>query len=59
VEKLRAEIDKAMTNQEVKTRLQQGSGRILNMSTAETEAFVKSEVFKWTALLKQAGIEPE
>ena len=59
VERLRAEIDKAMTNQEVKTRLQQGSGRILNMSTPETEAFVKSEVFKWTALLKQAGIEPE
>jgi len=59
VERLRAEIDKAMTNHEVKTRLQQGSGRILNMSTPETEAFVKSEVFKWTALLKQAGIEPE
>jgi hypothetical protein len=29
------------------------------MSSAETEAFVKSEVFKWTALLKQAGIEAE
>ncbi len=59
VEKLRAEIDKAMTNADVKTRLQQGSGRILHMSTPETEAFVKSEVVKWTGLLKQAGIEPE
>ncbi len=59
VDKLRVEIDKAMTNAEVRTRLQQGSGRILNMSSAETEAFVKSEVVKWTALLKQAGIEAE
>ena len=59
VEKLRAEIDKAMTNAEVRTRLQQGSGRILHLSTQETEAFVKSESLKWPALLKQAGIEPE
>jgi tripartite-type tricarboxylate transporter receptor subunit TctC len=59
VEKLRAEIDKAMSNAEVRTRLQQGSGRILQMNTPETEALIKSEVLKWTSLLKQAGIVPE
>ncbi len=59
VEKLRSEIDKAMSNPEVRTRLQQGSGRILQMSTSETDAFIKSEVSKWTQLLKQAGIVPE
>ncbi len=59
VEKLRAEIDKAMTQQEVRSKLQQGSGRILQMNTLETETFIKSEVLKWTQLLKQAGIVPE
>jgi tripartite-type tricarboxylate transporter receptor subunit TctC len=59
VEKLRAEIDKAMTHQEVRSKLQQGSGRILQMNTQETETFIKGEVLKWTQLLKQAGIVPE
>ena len=59
VEKLRSEIDKAMTHQDVRSRLQQGSGRILQMNTQETEVFIKSEVGKWTQLLKQAGIVAE
>jgi hypothetical protein len=29
------------------------------MSSAESEAFVKAEVSKWTGLMKQAGIVPE
>ena len=53
------EIDKAMSVQDVRTRLQQGSGRILQMSTQETDVFIKSEVSKWTQLLRQAGIVPE
>jgi tripartite-type tricarboxylate transporter receptor subunit TctC len=48
-----------MQNADVKSRLQQGSGRILQLSPQETEAFLKAEVTKWTRLLKQAGIEPE
>jgi tripartite-type tricarboxylate transporter receptor subunit TctC len=59
VERLRSEIDKAMQNADVKSRLQQGSGRILQLSPQETEAFLKAEVTKWSRLLKQAGIEPE
>ena len=59
VERLRSEIDKAMQNADVKSRLQQGSGRILQLSPQETDAFLKSEVSKWTRVLKQAGIEPE
>lgn len=59
VERLRAEIDKAMQSAEVRTRLQQGSGRILQLSTPETEALLKSETAKWTSLLKKAGIVPE
>jgi tripartite-type tricarboxylate transporter receptor subunit TctC len=59
VERLRVEIDKAMQNADVKSRLQQGSGRILQLTPQETDAFLKSEVSKWTRALKQAGIEPE
>jgi tripartite-type tricarboxylate transporter receptor subunit TctC len=59
VERLRVEIDKAMQNADVKSRLQQGSGRILQLTPQETDAFLKSEVNKWTRALKQAGIEPE
>ncbi len=59
VERLRAEIDKAMQSPDVRKRLQQGSGRIVQMNTAETEALVRSELTKWTALLNKAGIVPE
>jgi len=59
VEKLRAEIDKAMQNADVRSRLQQGSGRIMQLTPQETDIFLKTEVSKWTRVLKQAGIEPE
>jgi tripartite-type tricarboxylate transporter receptor subunit TctC len=59
VERLRAEIDKAMLSPEVRSRLQQGSGRIVQLSTAETEAFLRAELRKWTGLLRKAGVMPE
>jgi len=59
VEKLRQEIDKAMKLPEVRTALSQGSGRLLSMNTAETEAMLKSEYQKWPALLNKAGVKPE
>jgi tripartite-type tricarboxylate transporter receptor subunit TctC len=59
VERLRAEVDKAVQQPELRKRLEQASGRSLNMSPAETEAFVKAEVVKWTALIKKSGITPE
>jgi tripartite-type tricarboxylate transporter receptor subunit TctC len=59
VERLRTEVDKAMLSAEVRSRLEMGSGRSLRMAPAETEAFVRAEVVKWTGLLRKAGIEPE
>ncbi len=59
IDRLRAEIDKAMLSPEVRTHLQQGSGRILQLNTAQTEALLKAEIAKWTGLLRQAGIVPE
>jgi tripartite-type tricarboxylate transporter receptor subunit TctC len=59
IERLRAELDKAMLSAELRSRLETGSGRSLRMSAAETEAFVKAEVARWISLLSRAGIEPE
>jgi tripartite-type tricarboxylate transporter receptor subunit TctC len=59
IDRLRAEIDKATQQPEVRKRLEQGSGRSLRMAPAETEAFVRSEVPRWIALLRKAGITPE
>ena len=59
VERLRAEVDKATRQAEVRTRLETGSGRSLRMTPAETDAFVKAEVARWGGLLRRAGIAPE
>jgi tripartite-type tricarboxylate transporter receptor subunit TctC len=59
VERLRAEVDRATRSAEVRSRLEMGSGRSLRIAPAETEAFVRAEVIKWTGLLRRAGIEPE
>jgi len=59
VDRLRAELDKAMLSAEVRSRLETGSGRSLRMNTAETDVFVKAEVARWILLLRRAGIEPE
>ena len=59
VEKLRNEIDKAMQSADVRKKLQQGSGRIVQMNSAETESMLKSEAAKWPRLLKNAGISQE
>jgi len=59
VERLRAEVDRATRSADVRSRLEMGSGRSLRMTPAETEAFVRAEVAKWTRLLRKAGIEPE
>jgi tripartite-type tricarboxylate transporter receptor subunit TctC len=59
IERLRAEIDRAVQSPDVRRRLEQGSGRSLRMGPAETEAFVRSEVPRWIAQIRKAGITPE
>ena len=59
VERLRKEIDIAMQSPEVRKKLQQGSGRILQMNPTETEAMLKSEINKWPRLLRTVGIAQE
>ena len=59
VEKLRAEIDKAMLSPDIRKKLQQGSGRIIQMNNVETDAMMKAELQKWPKLLKSVGIVQE
>jgi tripartite-type tricarboxylate transporter receptor subunit TctC len=59
VARLRAEIERAVDQPEVRKRLEQGSGRSLRMGAAQTEAFVRAEVPRWIALVRKAGITPE
>src|SRR5256714_662365 len=59
VERLRAGVARAARSADVRSRLEMGSGRSLRIAPAETEAFVRAEVAKWTGLLRKAGIQPE
>jgi tripartite-type tricarboxylate transporter receptor subunit TctC len=59
VERLRKEIDIAMQSPEVRKKLQQGSGRILELNTVQTDAMLKSELNKWPRLLRSVGIAQE
>jgi tripartite-type tricarboxylate transporter receptor subunit TctC len=44
---------------DTRKRLETNGWRIISMSSAETEAFVKSEAEKWPRFLQQAGIKAE
>jgi tripartite-type tricarboxylate transporter receptor subunit TctC len=59
VERLRAEMARAMQTPELLARFEKGGGRILRMSGAEAEAFVKSQVATWSKLIRDAGIAAE
>ncbi len=56
LEWLRKEVAVALTAPDVVARLERGGGRVSKMSTSEADAFVRSEVAKWRALIPQAGI---
>jgi tripartite-type tricarboxylate transporter receptor subunit TctC len=59
VEKLRVALAKVMQMPEVRKRLESNGWRLISMTPAQTEAFVKAEAAKWPQFLRQAGIKPE
>jgi tripartite-type tricarboxylate transporter receptor subunit TctC len=59
VEKLYAEVQKALANPDVKRRIIADSGMPLNMPLADIEPFVKSEIAKWADVIKRAGVQIE
>ena len=56
IDKLRVEIDKATLIPEVQRALEQGAGRSLRLNPAQTDSLIKSEIDKWTGLVRKAGV---
>jgi tripartite-type tricarboxylate transporter receptor subunit TctC len=57
--KLRDAFTIVVASPEVKALFEKTGGKVLSLSAAETEALVRTEVEKWTAALKDAGITAE
>jgi tripartite-type tricarboxylate transporter receptor subunit TctC len=56
VEKLYAQIQKALADPAVKERIAEDSGVPMNMPLADIQPFVQSEITKWADVVKRAGI---
>jgi tripartite-type tricarboxylate transporter receptor subunit TctC len=56
VEKLYAEIQKALDNPDVKKRITENAGAPMKMPLADIEPFVKGEIAKWDDVVKRGGI---
>jgi tripartite-type tricarboxylate transporter receptor subunit TctC len=52
-------LEKALKRQDIRARFNAAGTDIYWIGPAGFDAFVKSELVKWTAAIKEAGIEPE
>lgn len=59
IDKLNAEVTKALTSSDVRTRLLDLGAEPSPMPVAEFGTWVQQEVNKWSRLVKEAGIQPE
>jgi tripartite-type tricarboxylate transporter receptor subunit TctC len=59
VKTLAAAVHKALDNPEVRQRFANSGTDVYWSDSEEFTAFVKSELVAWTAMAKEAGIEPE
>jgi tripartite-type tricarboxylate transporter receptor subunit TctC len=59
VEKLYAEVQKALADPTVQQRIADTAGEPSNMALAQIEPFVKAEIGKWAEVVKRAGIKVE
>ncbi len=57
VEKLNAEVLKALQDPDVRARIAAGAGVPDTMPLGEIEPFVKAEIVKWADVIKRAGIK--
>jgi tripartite-type tricarboxylate transporter receptor subunit TctC len=57
--KLNAEIGRIMQTPELRTRLDNEGAIPATGSPEEFGAFIQSEIARWGAVLKRAGIEPQ
>lgn len=59
VARLNAEINRILMEPDVKARLVDAGAEVATMSVAQFEEFVKAEVVKFAAIIKDASIKPE
>jgi tripartite-type tricarboxylate transporter receptor subunit TctC len=59
IEKLRGAVAEIMKSPAVRATFEKSGGTLLDMKPAETEAFVKAEITKWTKLVRDAGVTAE
>jgi tripartite-type tricarboxylate transporter receptor subunit TctC len=58
-ERISAELQKMLSKPEVKERLLNTGVEVFYTGPKEFDAYVKSELAKWTGLIKEVGIQPE
>ena len=58
-ERISNELQKMLSKPEVKERLLNQGVEVFYTGPKEFDAYVKSELTKWTGLIKEAGIQPE
>jgi tripartite-type tricarboxylate transporter receptor subunit TctC len=56
VDKLYAQVRKALTDPTVKQRIVAAAGEPMDMPLADIEPFLKAEIAKWAGVVKRAGI---
>jgi tripartite-type tricarboxylate transporter receptor subunit TctC len=59
VDKLNAEVTKALADPDVKQRIAAGAGEPSTMALKDMEPFMKAEIAKWAEVVKRAGIKVE
>jgi tripartite-type tricarboxylate transporter receptor subunit TctC len=57
--RLSAELEKMLSRPDVKERFLTSGVEVFFSGPQEFDAYVKSELVKWTGLIKEVGIEPE
>jgi tripartite-type tricarboxylate transporter receptor subunit TctC len=59
IDRLANEIHKILSTPELRKRFADAGTEVFWSGTAEFDDFVKTELVKWTSVIKEAGIEPE
>ena len=59
IEKLNAEVTKALADPAVQQRIAAGAGEPSTMALKDIEPFMKAEIAKWAEVVKRAGIKVE
>jgi tripartite-type tricarboxylate transporter receptor subunit TctC len=59
IDKLHAEVTKALADPTVKGRIAAAAGEPMDMPLADVEPFLKAQIAKWADVVKRAGIKVE